>query len=160
VNKLILLTLSVVCCLQATAQTKSKPAAVKQATVAKPPAAAKSAAAIVEAFFKKYKDDGTSQAIDYLFATNKLFSDTSQIAVLKVKLMKLRQSEGQYLGKELIAQKNAGASLTFFSYLIKFENQPVRFTFTFYKPKDEWVLYHFKYDDQLDTELEQAGKIK
>ena len=29
----------------------------------------------------------------------------------------------------------------------------------FYKPKDDWLLYRFKYDDQMDIELEDAGKI-
>jgi len=76
-----------------------------------------------------------------------------------VKLDSLQKSVGQYLGKELIAQKNAGMSLVFYSYLVKFTNQPVRFTFMFYKPQNDWVLYRFKYDDQMDAELEEAGKI-
>ena len=119
-----------------------------------------SAAGIVELFFKKYKDEGTEQAIDYLFGTNKLFTDTTQISGLKKKLVLLRQTVGLYLGKEFIMQKNAGKSLYFYSYIVKFENQPVRFTFMFYKPKNAWVLYHFKYDADLDTELENSGRIK
>ena len=138
----------------ARAQTAAKPAAEKETTLPK------SALGITETFFKKYKDEGTGPAIDYLFATNKLFTDTAQISVLKGKLVVLRQTVGQYLGKELMGQKTAGTSLVFYSYLVKFENQPLRFTFMFYKPKAEWVLYHFKYDADLDAELEQAGKIK
>ena len=137
--------------------TAAKPAAAKPA-VAKAPAV-KSAVAIIDTFFKKYKDDGTSPAIDYLFATNKLFTDSVQIGVLKGKLDALRQSVGTYTGKELIVQKIAAPSLVFYSYLVKHEKSPVRFTFMFYKPKNEWVLYRFKYDDQIDGELEDAGKI-
>jgi hypothetical protein len=140
----------------------SKPAAAKPTVVASAATAPAglSAMGITEIFFKKYKDDGTEQAIDYLFSTNKLFTDTAQISGLKKKLVALKQSVGQYLGKELIAQRNAGKNLYFYAYVLRFENQPVRFTFMFYKPKNDWVLYHFKFDADLDNELEQAGKIK
>jgi len=139
-----------------------KPTATKPAAVAPSEATIPglSAMGITEVFFKKYKDDGTEQAIDYLFSTNKLFTDTAQISGLKKKLIALKQSVGQYLGKELIAQRNAGKNLYFYAYILRFENQPVRFTFMFYKPKNDWVLYHFKFDADLDNELEQAGKIK
>jgi hypothetical protein len=137
--------------------TTAKPAAAKPA-VAKAPAV-KSVTAIIDTFFKKYKDDGTTPAIDYLFATNKLFTDSVQLNVLKSKLDALRQSVGNYTGKELIVQKTAAPSLVFYSYLVKHEKSPIRFTFMFYKPKNEWVLYRFKYDDQMDGELEDAGKI-
>ncbi len=119
----------------------------------------KSTVALIDTFFKKYKDGGTSPAIDYLFGTNKLFTDTTQIATLKGKLDALRQTIGKYIGHELIVQKTASPSLVFYSYLVKHENQPIRFTFMFYKPKSDWVLYRFKYDDQMDAELEEAGKI-
>jgi hypothetical protein len=143
---------------KAVKQTAVKPAGVKPPALAKLPVA-KSVMMIIDTFFKKYKDDGTSPAIDFLFGTNKLFTDTAQVALLKGKLDALRQSIGKYLGKEMIAQRSASPSLFFYSYLVKHENQPVRFTFMFYKPQNDWVLYRFKYDDQLDAELEEAGKI-
>lgn len=126
---------------------------------AKAIAAPKSVPAIIDAFFKKYKDKGADTAIDYLFSTNKLLANLPQLPVLKAKLDSLPQSAGKYMGHELIAQKSASPSLFFYSYLVKFENQPYRFTFMFYKPGTEWELYRFKYDDQIDSELEEAGKI-
>jgi hypothetical protein len=142
------------------AATKTVASKTDAAVAPAPSAGGLSAMGIAEVFFKKYKDDGTEQAIDYLFSTNKLFTDTAQISGLKKKLVALKQTVGQYLGKELIAQRNAGKNLYFYAYVLRFENQPVRFTFMFYKPKNDWVLYHFKYDAELDNELEQAGKIK
>ncbi len=153
---------------KSTTDTKTaKPAADTKsdepATDAKPAKVAapgfKSTVALLDTFFKKYKDGGTSPAIDYLFGTNKLFTDTTQIATLKSKLDALRQTIGKYIGHELIVQKTASTSLVFYSYLVKHENQPIRFTFMFYKPKNDWVLYRFKFDDQMDAELEEAGKI-
>lgn len=149
------------------AQTIAKPTAKSTKSAAKSavlgatavPAAPKGAMAIVDQFFKKYKEDGTSTAIDYLFGTNKYFSNAAGINLLKTKLDSLRLSTGPFLGKELISQKAAGTSLVFYSFLVKNEIQPMRFTFMFYKPQSEWVLYRFKYDDQMDVELEDAGKI-
>lgn len=154
------------CCCVVYANAQAKPAAAKPA--AKPattkaavalPAAGRSAVSVVDTFFKKYKNDGTSAAIDFLFGTNKYFTNTAGIAQLKAKLDSLRQGIGMYLGKDLISQKNASNSLYFYSYLVKHEVQPLRFTFIFYKPQNDWVLYRFKYDDQMDIELEDAGKI-
>lgn len=150
----VFLIAGIVCCCSfyAKSQTAAEPAAA-------PAAVSKGALSIVETFFKKYKEDGTSAAVDYLFGTNKYFTNAAGIAQLKAKLDSLRLSTGLYLGKELISQKNAGNSLYFYSFLVKNEIQPLRFTFMFYKPKNDWVLYRFKYDDQMDSELEEAGKI-
>jgi hypothetical protein len=115
--------------------------------------------AIIDTFFKKFKVEGTRAAVDYLFGTNKLFNNAAQLTLLKVKLDSLQAVAGLYLGKELIAQKTAGTSLVFYSYLVKFANSPVRFTFMFYRPQTEWVLYRFNYDDAMDRELEEAGRI-
>ncbi|HVW96433.1 MAG TPA: hypothetical protein VHA56_10745 [Mucilaginibacter sp.] len=167
----LLLAIAVICCcLSVNAQTKGKakpkpPATAKTTaapaakTPAKPPVINRNAVAVIDTFFKKYKDDGTAAAIDYLFATNKYFTNPEGISQLKAKLDSLRQGIGAFLGKELIAQKSASSSLVFYSYLVKHEVQPIRFTFIFYKPDAEWVLYRFKYDDQMDAELEEAGRI-
>ena len=158
----LILTATIICSVSfcVNAQTAAaKPAAPVKKAAAKAPAVSKGAVAIIDTFFKKYKNDGTSPAIDFLFKTNILFTDVARITLLKVKLDSLRQSIGGYIGKELISQKNAGNSLVLYSYLVKHDNQPIRFTFMFYKAKDDWILYRFKYDDQMDLELEDAGKI-
>jgi len=131
------------------------PAAAKPAAK---PVAAKGAMTYVDNFFKKYKNSPDS-AVDYLFSTNKLFTNVSQINLLKNKLDSLQLTVGRYLGKELMVQKTPSPSLVLYSYLVKHENQPVRFTFMFYKPQNDWVLYRFNYDDQIDMELIDAAKI-
>jgi len=127
-------------------------------TVAVKTYAAPGATTYIETFFKKYKTSSDS-AIDYLFGTNKLFTNYAQINLLKSKLDSLEANIGKYEGRELISQKSAGTSLVIYSYLVKHENQPVRFIFMFYKPKDQWELYRFNYDDAMDVELIEAAKI-
>lgn len=148
----------------ASAQTKTpaKSAATTTTDAAKPAAApvvAKGAQSYIESFFKKYKTSPDS-AVDYLFGTNKLFArNTAQINVLKMKLDSMQISIGKYTGKELIMQRSASPSLVIYSYLVKHENQPVRFTFIFYKATNDWALYRFNYDDQMDTEMFETVKI-
>ena len=113
----------------------------------------------IETFFKKYKANPDS-AIDYIFGTNQLFARNAlQINVLKMKMDSLQLSLGKYTGRELISEKSASPSLVVYSYLVKHENQPVRFTFIFYKAQNEWTLYRFNYDDAMDQELFEAVKI-
>jgi hypothetical protein len=138
------------CTFYANAQTAAKPAAKTTA--------AKGAQSYIDSFFKKYKTSSDS-AVDYLFGTNKLFTNTAQINLLKSKLDSLQLTVGKYLGHELISQKSASTSLVVYSYLVKNENQPLRFTFIFYKAKNDWALYRFNYDDQMDVELLNAVKI-
>ena len=64
---------------QTTATTTTKPAAKTAAP------AAKGVVSYIETFFKKYKTSSDS-AIDYIFGTNKLFTNLSQINLLKAKL--------------------------------------------------------------------------
>lgn len=117
------------------------------------------ATSVINNFFKMYKDDGTAKAIDYIFSTNASLSDTNQLATLKNKLDSTRRQIGNFNRQELITQKSSSNSLVLFSYLVKHDKQPLRFTFIFYKPKNNWTLYKFKFDDETDTELEESGKI-
>ena len=159
-RKTLLISTVIICAaFSAKAQTAAKPATTKPA--ATKPATTKSpalASSYIETFFKKYKTSSDS-AIDYLFSTNKLFTNYAQINLLKSKLDSLILNIGKYEGRELISQKSAGTSLVIYSYLVKHEKQPVRFIFMFYKPKDQWELYRFNYDDSMDTELIEAAKI-
>ena len=139
--------------------TAAKPAVVAGAATTAPVVAGKGAQSYIETFFKKYKTSPDS-AIDYIFGTNPLFLRTaSQINVLKGKMDSLQFSLGKYTGKELISQKTASPSLVIYSYLAKHENQPIRFTFIFYKAQNDWMLYRFNYDDAMDLELFEAVKI-
>ena len=138
---------------------KAQTAAPAKPAAEKPVAVVKGAQSYIDGFFKRYKNSPDS-AVDYLFATNKLFErNASQIALLKMKLDSLGQSVVKYTGKELIVEKSASPSLVIYSYLVKHENQPLRFTFIFYKALNDWVLYRFNYDDQMDMEMFEAVKI-
>jgi hypothetical protein len=118
---------------------------------------------ITDAFFDKYKNVSTSDAVDYIFATNTFASQNPQLPeikkTLKISLDSLRQNVGRYTGKDLITEKSTTDNFVLISYLVKHQLQPIRFTFMFYRPEETWMLYRFISDVQVDTELEDAGKI-
>jgi len=43
--------------------------------------------------------------------------------------------------------------------LLRYDRQPIRFTFEFYKPDKEWVLFAISFDATLDDEVEEAAKV-
>lgn len=107
-------------------------------------------------FFDKYKK-ASSEAVDYIFDTNKEFSK-EQISELKMNLETTQSMVGKYHGNERITIQKTSDSFVYVSYLVK-HDKPIRFIFLFYKPSGSWQLYKFKYDDQVDEELEESGKV-
>jgi hypothetical protein len=141
------------------AQTKpaTTPAA---ATATKAPAVAAitGPTTLIEKFFKNYDKESTTRAMMEIFKTNPLI-DSNSLVKLITKIDTTRSIIGPYLGKELIVQRKASNSLILYSYLVKHQNQPLRFTFMFYKPKNDWVIYRLYFDDSVSSELEQSAKI-
>lgn len=115
---------------------------------------------ITDAFFVKYQKD-QMQAIDFAFSTSKYINTKSESIIdLKNKLKNLIELCGDYKGYELITEVALGQSLKSASYIIKYDRQPIRFLFSFYKPDDKWVVQDFSFDTDLDTDIESAMKEK
>ncbi|MEM0519229.1 hypothetical protein [Aequorivita flava] len=112
-------------------------------------------------FFVNYQNEGASIAIDKLYSSNKWMEQaTVAITNLKNKLEGLNENYvGQYYGYELIGEKKLAESYVLLSYLVKFDRQPIRYTFQFYKPDQTWILYSFKFDSDIDKEIEEAAKL-
>src|SRR3569833_3455429 len=118
----------------------------------------KDAEKLISKFFGKYKSEGPINALDYFFSTNSS-TDKNQLAALKNKLDSANNLFGTFTGTEKIVQKDVSGSLVLFSYLVKYDMAPIRFTFILYKPGDKWMLYKFLYDSEVVTELEDSAKI-
>lgn len=112
-------------------------------------------------FFEEYQNKGVSEALDNLYETNKwLERNKDAISNLKTQMQGLNEDYvGKFYGYELIVEKKLSESFLLLSYLVKYDRQPVRFTFQFYKPDQHWKLYSFKYDSDIDSEIEEAAKL-
>jgi hypothetical protein len=111
---------------------------------------------LIRDFFNKYKTEGADKSLDYIFSSTK---SVSGIENLKVKLDSARLQTGEFTGYSQVAQKSVGDGMVLLSYLVKHKNDPLRFTFIYYKPEDRWVLYKFYFDTDLVEELEYSGKL-
>lgn len=113
---------------------------------------------IIEHFFQVYKKD-PSAAVDDFFSHNKWISGKKDdVTNLKVQLKNWIDQVGEYHGYELITEKSIGNNYKLFSYLIKYDREPIRFMFLLYKPADTWQTQSFSFNHNMDDELEESAK--
>ncbi len=115
--------------------------------------------AITAKFFQLFEQD-PAQAVDYVYGLNK-WIDLKSDAVLNVKgkLNQYRELLGAYQGHEFIAESRLGECFSVYVFLAKYDRQPLRFTFEFYKPKNEWIVYSFQFDDNFDDDMVEMMKL-
>ena len=102
-------------------------------------------------FFTILKDKGIDNAFEYL-NSSMLSIETNQDLVNQNKngLIELTKSLGNYYGYEQLTKDKTGESYIKYSFLLKYEKSPVKFTMTYYKPNDTWKVYEISYNKQLD----------
>lgn len=110
-------------------------------------------------FFDTFSKN-TDKAIDDLYATNPWSVNIKDgIERIKKEINTYTVDEvGEYYGYDLVTKKELD-SFILLSYIIKYDRQPLRFTFMFYKPDNQWRLYSFKMDGELASEIEEAAKF-
>ncbi|MEP0262882.1 hypothetical protein [Dokdonia sp.] len=113
---------------------------------------------ITSEFFKVFQSE-PMKAMDYAFSTNKWMQrNIDGIESLKTKFKDLLPLIGDYYGYELITEKSIGKNLKLISYMLKYDRQPVRFTFVLYKPNEIWQVQNLNWDVNIDDELEESAK--
>ncbi|WP_298778131.1 hypothetical protein [uncultured Polaribacter sp.] len=115
---------------------------------------------LINTFFTTYEKDA-GKAVKELYATNK-WTERIKDDIDKIVGTVNGFTEsymGKYYGYEIITKKKFSESFELYSYMIKYDRQPIRFIFKFYKPNDKWVLYSYAFDDSLDSEIQEAAKL-
>lgn len=114
---------------------------------------------ITDKFFRLF-EQSSSDAVDYIYSLNK-WIDSKSDAVLNIKgkLEQYKELLGTYYGHEFIAESRLGECFSVYVFLAKYDRQPLRFTFEFYKPKDEWIVYSFQFDDNFDDDMVELMKL-
>jgi hypothetical protein len=114
---------------------------------------------IIDRFFEIYNTKSANEAVDYIFSTNKWMNESKdQIENVKFKLNGTLKLLGDYVGYNLITKKTVGDHLSLYTFMVRYDRQPLRFSMLFYKPSDQWKLLNFSYDDSMDEELQEASK--
>lgn len=115
---------------------------------------------LIDRFFTLYEKDA-GKAVKELYATNK-WTERIKDDIDKIigTVNGFTESYmGKYYGYEKITSKKFSESFILYSYLVKYDRQPLRFIFKFYKPNDKWVLLSYSLDDNLGTEIQEAAKL-
>ncbi len=117
---------------------------------------------IIDKFFQELVSEKPDKVIDDFYVHMPWVTNIKdEIAKLKTNFKSLPDYFGKFCGQALITKKEiGGGALVVYTYLVKYERQPVRFVFKFYKPKDTWLAYGFSYDMGLDDELDQSVKLQ
>ncbi|QDH79686.1 hypothetical protein FKX85_11820 [Echinicola soli] len=79
---------------------------------------------------------------------------------VKFQLREYANLMGGYIGFEKLYEKSVGDSLKVSVYLVKYDRQPLRFIFKYYKGRDKWMLFNLKFDENIDDELEEIMKYE
>lgn len=112
---------------------------------------------ITSEFFRVFENEPL-KAMDYAFSTNSWMErNIDGIESLKTKFNDLLPLIGDYYGYEIITEKNVGENLKLISYMLKYDRQPVRFTFVMYKPNEKWQVQNLKFDVDIDNEIEESA---
>jgi hypothetical protein len=110
----------------------------------------------IDKFFKDIASDGTDAAVAQAFASNKWMSQSSDaIKNLQDQMATLTpETFGNYQGFEVVKEKKLGESYFFYVVMAKFDRQPIRFIFEYYKPSAKWVLHGLSFDVKMEEEFE------
>lgn len=73
------------------------------------------------------------------------------IEQMKMQQPTINQRFGKTISVEVAAIEEVGESLMLVLYLQKFDRHVLRWKFYFYKPRNEWVLNTFTFDDQIHS---------
>ena len=112
----------------------------------------------VETFFKDFITN-SDKAIDDIYKTNPYTAEMGDaVNNMKEVAANYPNSLGKYYGYEFLTQEKATNNFLLFSYFVRFDRQPMKFTFIFYKANDKWALYSLNFSANIDEELEQAAK--
>ncbi len=116
---------------------------------------------IIKEFFDTYSKKLPDKAMDDLYSHSSWIDSKSDAVVnLKTQFRDLINLVGDYYGNQLLVKKTMADSFVIYVYIVKFDRQPFKFVFEFYKPKDKWNIYSFSYDDSIDDDLEAAAKTE
>ena len=115
---------------------------------------------ITDAFFAVYaKFPG--KAVEYAFATNKWMLKKPEVVTnVKTQLKTLTDMLGDYYGYEPMLTNTISASLIEIKFLVRYEREPLQFTFLLYKPKDKWMVENFSFNENLDKEIGEGTVTK
>jgi hypothetical protein len=109
------------------------------------------ARALAERVMKEAGADNIIKGIEHLrpFHVHAMSEFDASLGQIKAQLPDMRERFGNAIGYDFVAVEKIGDSLRQFVYLQKFEKHVLVWRFIFYKPRDQWLLNTFYFDDKV-----------
>jgi len=115
---------------------------------------------LVYTFINKFEKSGINNAIDFVYSTNSwINADNANIENVKSEVNSVIGTLGAYYGYDFIKKSQLSNCLVTYSFIMRFDKQPIRFVFVLYKPKDEWRFQLFNYDGNIIEEMQNSMNI-
>lgn len=113
---------------------------------------------IIKRFFDTFQRD-TDKAVDDIYATNQWTSEMRDAINNLKKIVKNYQNDmGKYYGSDLITKQKCTERFLLYSYMARYDRQPMKVVFELYKPNDKWILYSLNFNPDIDEDVEAAAK--
>ena len=113
---------------------------------------------IIDEFFRIFEQDPI-KAFDYGFSTNEWMArNIDGTESVKNRFKDVLPLIGNYHGYETITEKAISENYKLISFLVKYDRQPLRITFVFYRAQDQWQVQNLKFDDSFGEELQESAK--
>lgn len=116
--------------------------------------------ALIAKFFTLYEEEGIFKSLEYIYSDNFWISrDVGVSDTITNQLEKVVNLLGNYYGFELIKKAKLGTCYVVYSYLLKYDRQPLRFVFILYKPNNEWRFQSFNFDGNIGEEMYNTTNV-
>lgn len=115
----------------------------------------------LDKFFQLFKAGRPDNAVEqlYLFNRDRNETDVSMVSEQKHnELVEATTSLGLFYGQELLGKHQIGKRLNHVTYMLYFQNGPVRLEFEFYRPQEKWRLTDLNIDNHLSSELKAMAR--
>lgn len=115
----------------------------------------------VNTFFSVVKAGKVEEAADFILSDNPWVQKMPRkVQGMKTELTKLNKMMGSYQSHEKLLEKVVANRYAYLYYFVCYDRQPLRFCFTFYKPKDEWMILNLEFNPDIDEKIAEYVKYE
>ncbi len=137
---------------------------LQQILVAAPPPPPEEIQKVITSFFNLLKENKIDEAYDMVLTNTRIKGREEDVKALKKQTREAIATYGPIFGFEIIEQRRVGMSLLQVICLSLSENFPLRWRFTYYRPREQWRLLDIFVDDKVgelfDTQTSRTNSVE
>ncbi len=117
--------------------------------------------AMTDKFFDMVQQGKSSEAIEYLFASNPAMKKVpDQVEQLKSQFGSAVTLLGPYVSHKVLVETKVADIFVYQHYFVAYERQPISIRISYYKPGSSWMCYSVQFDAKLPDDIVTAADAK